>query len=102
MVPDDLLDEAARRFALLGDPSRLRILRVLHDGEATPSTIIDATGLAAPNVSQHLARLALAGFVARRRAGAAVLYRIADPSLAELCDLVCTSLRSRGEAFVGA
>ena len=101
MVPDALLDEAARRFALLGDPSRLRILRVLHEGEATPAAIVEVTGLAPPNVSQHLARLALAGFVTRRREGASVLYRIADPSLADLCDLVCAGLRSRAETIVG-
>lgn len=102
MVPDPLLDEAARRFALLGDASRLRILRVLHEGEATPATIVEATGLAAPNVSQHLARLALAGCVARRREAGAVLYRIADASLADLCGLVCTSLRSRAEVLAGS
>ena len=101
MIPEALVDEAARRFAILGDPSRLRILRVLQYTEASPAAIVEATGLAAPNVSQHLARLGLAGFVSRRREGASVLYRIADPTLSELCELVCASLRTRGEALAG-
>ncbi len=102
MGPDALLQEAAHRFALLGDPTRLRILRVLQSGEASTGAIAQATELAAPNVSQHLARLMAAGLVARRRAGANVHYRIADDHLAELCQLVCAGVRTRAESRVGS
>lgn len=100
MLPEALLDEAARRFALLGDSSRLRILRVLQEGESSPGAIAEATGLSAPNVSQHLSRLLAAGLISRRRAGATSLYRITDATLDGLCDLVCTGLRTR--ALAGA
>ncbi|HAC46504.1 MAG TPA: transcriptional regulator, partial [Chloroflexi bacterium] len=46
MIPETLLDEAARRFALLGDPSRLRILSTLHAaGEVPVGELADRSGL---------------------------------------------------------
>src|SRR5581483_8462013 len=54
-VPDALIDEAARRFALLSDPTRLRLLAVLLEREPmTVTDLAEALGIAAPNVSQHL------------------------------------------------
>jgi DNA-binding transcriptional ArsR family regulator len=57
-VPDALIDDAARRFALLSDPTRLRILAVLiESGPLSVTELSGALGIAAPNVSQHLAQL---------------------------------------------
>ena len=103
MITPELLDEAAHRFALLGDASRLRILSVIHHrGEATPSVIALETGLALANVSQHLARLMAAGLVARRRDGLNARYSISDSTLERLCDLVCAGVRERAAALAGA
>ena len=67
-VPDSLIDEAARRFALLSDPTRLRILAVLLEQEPmTVTELSDALGIAAPNVSQHLARLSAGRLVGREK-----------------------------------
>ncbi len=103
LVPDVLLEEAARRFALLGDPTRLRMLRALHEAGETPvGDLAELTGLTRSNVSQHLSLLAAAGLVSRRREGPTVHYRIADDNLGKLCDLVCTSLRARAEALAAS
>jgi DNA-binding transcriptional ArsR family regulator len=103
VIPDALLEEAARRFALLGDPSRLRVLKALHAaGEVPVGELAERTGLTRTNLSQHLSRLAMAGLVGRRRAGTMVYYRIVDDSLGELCDLVCESLRQRGKALAAS
>ena len=103
VVPDALLDEVARRFALLGDPTRLRLLRALHDhGELSVGKLAAVSGVARVNVSQHLNRLALAGLVARRREGTTIHYRVADPSLDALCDLVCAGVVERARALTGA
>ena len=101
VVPADLLEEVARLFGLLGDPTRLRLLSRLHDdGELSVSELAERTGVAVANVSQHLNRLAIAGVVGRRRDGKQVRYRIADPRLEELCDLVCSGVRERAESLV--
>ena len=96
VVPDSVLDEAARRFFLLGDPTRLRLVNVLHDaGEATVQALAEATGTSVANASQHLGRLYLGGIVRRRRDGRTVRYRIADPTIEALCQIVCESVRAR-------
>jgi ArsR family transcriptional regulator len=101
VVPEPLLDEVARLFSLLSDPTRLRLLSRLHDdGELAVGELAEATGVSLANVSQHLNRLAAAGLLARRRDGRTVRYRIADPRLEELCDLVCSRVRERAEALV--
>lgn len=103
MIPNALLEEVARRFALLGDPTRLRLLRSLHEeGELSVGSLAAVTGIGRVNVSQHLNRLALAGLVARRREGTTVHYRIADPTLDALCDLVCAGVVERARALTGA
>ncbi|MGE5292172.1 MAG: ArsR/SmtB family transcription factor [Micromonosporaceae bacterium] len=94
-VPEDMLEEIARRFALLGDTTRLRIVRILHErGEATVSEIAAATGTSAANASQHLRRLLLGGLAGRTRDGQAVRYRIIDPAIEQVCAIVCGSLSS--------
>lgn len=103
MIPEALLEEAARHFALLGDVSRLRVLRTLHEsGEISVGELAELSGLTRTNLSQHLSRLAAAGLVGRRREGTTVYYRIIDESIGELCELVCNSLRQRGKALAAS
>ena len=97
-VPDEMVEDVTRRFALLADPTRLRILGVLLEREdATVSELAEEVGGAAPNICQHLSRLLSGGVVGRRRDGRTVRYSITDPSIRSLCELVCRSLtESRG------
>ena len=85
----------AERFKVLAEPMRLRILHALWDDERTVGEIIDAVGGLQANVSKHLGVLQQAGLVDRRKEGLRVFYRIADPSVFELCEVVCESLHDR-------
>jgi DNA-binding transcriptional ArsR family regulator len=97
-VPDSFIDEAARRFALLSDPTRLRVLAVLLEREPlTVTELSDALGIAPPNVSQHLSRLSAGRLVGREKQGRNVQYRTTDPSLRPLCELMCASLVEQAE-----
>lgn len=99
-MSDQLIEEAAQRFALLGDPTRLRILHALmQSGELSVTDIARAVGTSRFNVSAHLARLAAVGLVARRRAGTAVFYRSSDENLPRICDWMRQSLRARGRSL---
>ncbi len=73
----------ARFFRVLGDANRLRILELLLEGPHTVSEL--ATALDAPSgrVSNHLACLRWCRFVEDERQGRTVVYRIADPDVAE-------------------
>ena len=95
-MSEALIEEAARRFALLSDPTRLRILSALLERETmTVTELAERLGITAPNVSQHLARLLSARLVSRRRDGRKLEYSVEDQSLRPLCELVCASLRDQ-------
>jgi DNA-binding transcriptional ArsR family regulator len=82
----------ARRFRVLGEPTRIRLLHSLYDGEKSVGVLVTASGGTQTTVSRHLQTLADAGIVGRRRSGAQVFYSISDRTIFELCDLVCRSL----------
>jgi DNA-binding transcriptional ArsR family regulator len=86
-----MLELVAKRFRLLGEPIRLRILQALESGERTVNEIVEALEANQSNVSKHLGILYDGGLVARRREGTSVYYFIADPILFKLCELGCRS-----------
>lgn len=77
---------AAELLALLGDRTRLVLLHALTGGEADVTTLTDVCGAARPAVSQHLARLRLAGLVTTRKEGRRVVYSLRDGHLRRLVD----------------
>lgn len=92
-MSEDLLDMVARRFRMLGEPQRLRILQVLQPAEKTVNQIVEQVEGNQSNISRHLQALFDSGLVTRRREGTAIYYSIADPVIFQLCDLVCESAR---------
>lgn len=97
MVPDLFVEDVARRFALLGDPTRLKIVSVLHEGgECAVRDVAEGAGTSVANASQHLQRLAVGGIVGRRRDGQTVRYRIVDDTIETLCAVVCDGLAVKG------
>jgi len=92
---DEALVLVASRFRALGDPARLRILRVLMGGEASVTEIMHATGLPQTGVSRHLGVLRGEGMLDRRGEGNRVFYRIVDPTVIQLCAIVCDGLRDQ-------
>ena len=96
-LPDDLVELIARRFRVLSEPMRIRLLDGLRDGGATVAELQEATGSSQQNVSKHLGVLLQAGIVARRKEGNFTRYEIADDSVFALCDQVCGGLRRQLE-----
>jgi DNA-binding transcriptional ArsR family regulator len=92
-LPDDLVDLIARRFRVLAEPMRIKLLDRLRDGGASVAELQEATGASQQNVSKHLGVLLQAGLVARRKDGNFARYEIADDSVFELCEHVCGGLR---------
>ena len=95
-LPEHLLEHVAERFRVLGDATRLSILRLLLDeGELNVGEIVDRLGASQANVSKHLRVLHGARIVARRPDGTAAYYSVSDPSLTQICNLVCDRLRDQ-------
>lgn len=87
----------ADRLKVLSEAARLSVLNELRFGARNVSELIEATGLNQANLSKHLQLLHAHGFVARRREGLFVIYELADPSVFELCDIICGQLKRRAE-----
>lgn len=87
-MADDLVELRAAALKALGQPTRLRILDLLRDGERCVCEIYPAIDEEQSNVSRHLAVLKGAGLVASRKEGLNVHYRVKDPRLFDLLDTV--------------
>ena len=96
------LELVARRFAVLSEPVRLRLVHALFDGEKSVNGLVEETGGTQTNVSRHLQTLTQANVLARRKEGLQVFYSIADPSILKLCELVCGSLEKQFTKQAGA
>lgn len=72
---------AAEVLALLADRTRLALLHALAGGEADVTTLARGVDAARPSVSQHLARLRLAGLVTTHKEGRRVVYGLPDGHL---------------------
>ena len=90
----ELLELIAARFRAMGDPARVGLLGILRGGERTVSELTSLCGFPQPSVSKHLRQLCAHGFVARRRDGQFVYYRLANRDAFKLCDLMCARLRT--------
>ena len=104
-LPPDVLQHAAATFGLLASATRLNIIWVLAQGEADVGTLAELTGGTVQAVSQHLAKLKLAGLVRSRQEGRHQVYLVADPQLTELVRQMVHGLPSgrpgRGSAGAG-
>lgn len=63
---------------MLADPTRVRIILALQDGEQSVGPLAAIVGKSPAAVSQHLAKLRLARMVSARQDGTRVFYRLTD------------------------
>ena len=92
---DELVELIARRFHVLGEPNRVRILDCLREREQSVNELAARLGAGQQNVSKHLSVMADAGILARRKDGNHVYYRIVDEDVLGLCAQVCGSLEQQ-------
>lgn len=106
-LPENLL---SRFFKALSDPTRIKIVLTLLEGERNVSDLIEILGIPQTKVSNHLGCLKWCGFVISRRHGKNVHYRITDKGIHKILQLAteiiadnaeyihaCTRLRSKGD-----
>lgn len=84
-VEADQLAVAAEVLSHLADPTRLHLLHLLRT-EHDVSSLTQRVAASRSSVSQHLARLRLAGLVTTRRDGRRMCYRITSDHLSTLVD----------------
>ncbi|WHZ10816.1 MAG: hypothetical protein OJF60_001255 [Burkholderiaceae bacterium] len=94
-LPPAALEQVASYFRTLSEPTRLRILNLLGTGELSVGEIAQQVDSSVANVSRHLAQMAQRGLVTRESRGNSVYYRVGDPTVQALCELVCGSIARR-------
>ena len=95
VLSEQALDMLSARFRALGDPTRLRIINTLMQGECCVGDLVESTGLEQPCVSRHLIMLRREGILARRAEGNRAYYSIEDSTVTRLFGLVCGGISER-------
>jgi DNA-binding transcriptional ArsR family regulator len=85
----EVFEEVSHYFFLLSEPTRLKILYALCEGEQPVGSIVREIGANQANVSRQLNMLYQARILQRRKDGAQVYYRIEDQNAIQLCRVVC-------------
>lgn len=94
-LDDRALMHVAEYFRALSEPLRLKILNTLSDKPHKVGELTELLACSQANVSKHLATLTRLGFVERVTRGTSAYYRIADPRVHQLCELVCGQMAQR-------
>lgn len=77
-VDSAYVDLAAEVFSLLSDPTRIRIILALRDGELAVGDLAERVGKSPTSVSQHLAKLRWGRIVTARQEGTHAYYSLVD------------------------
>jgi len=86
MPTDQLRQMKADLLKALGQPTRLKILELLAEGERCVCEIFPAIDEEQSNISKHLAFLRAHGIVAAERRGMRVFYRLTNPRVLKLLE----------------
>lgn len=84
-----VFEEVANYFSLLCEPTRLKILHSLCNGERTVGDIVAQVESTQANVSRQINMLYRAKVLSRRKEGTQVYYWIHDEKTVTLCKGVC-------------
>ena len=88
----EVFEEVSHYFFLLSEPTRLKILYALCEGEQPVGAIVKEIEANQANVSRQLNMLYQAKILQRRKDGAQVYYRIEDQNAIQLCRVVCAQM----------
>lgn len=75
------MEEAVKVLAAAGDPTRVRLLQLLLDGELCAAQCAENVGVATVALSRHLRTLSEAGLLTQRGDGSRRYYRVAEPTV---------------------
>jgi DNA-binding transcriptional ArsR family regulator len=91
-MPDSAaVEQAADTLRILSDPTRIRILWALSQGKSSVACLAELAGTTPAAVSQHLAKLRLAGIARARREGTFMYYAVVDEQVARVLESVLGS-----------
>jgi len=84
ILPVDSARSVAQFFQVLSDPTRVRIVKALAEGEWCVTDLVDALKMDQPAVSHQLKYLRKLGVVSYRKKGRHVYYTLSDDQLRDV------------------
>ena len=75
-------------FKALADPTRLKIIECVENGEKCICEIIPYTGKSQPCVSQHLKVMKHAGIIDERKDGTKIMIKLSNREIFNIIDQV--------------
>ena len=84
LLSDEVMDTMADSFKALGDPTRLRIMALLFNGERTVGDLADHLSVSQSAVSHQLRLLRNLDIVRHRKDGREVYYALADDHIRDI------------------
>jgi len=97
-MSQSIFDLQAALCQAMANASRLKIVHCLRTGPHCVSEIARATDLTTTQVSQHLAILRAHGLVTSQRHRSEIVYRLAHPKIAHICDSMRQLLAAQAAA----
>jgi len=84
----ELIELRAEILKALAQPTRLKIIDFLRDGERCVCEIFPAIAEEQSNTSRHLNLMVSAGVLTRRKDGLKIYYKIKQPEVLQIVDIV--------------
>ena len=84
----EFVDFRADILKALAQPTRLKIIDFLRDGERCVCEIFPAIGEEQSNTSRHLNMMLASGVLSRRKDGLKIYYAIKHPEIFEVIDII--------------
>ena len=98
MPSDEVLVKVAEVLKIFGDPTRIRILAALSEGEMCVCCICDLLGMSQSAVSHQLSILKAAKLIKSRREGKNIFYSLDDQHVMDILDIAFVHITHKNHA----
>ncbi len=94
-MEERVLELKAEVLKALAQPTRLKILELLRNGERCICEIVPAINGEQSNISRHISLMQKSHLVTTRKDGVKVMVKVRDPRVFEILDRISIILRNR-------
>ena len=95
LMEERVLELKAEILKALAQPTRLRILELLRNGEKCICEIVPAINGEQSNISRHISLMQKSHLVTTRKDGVKVMVKVRDPKIFDILDRVNSILRNQ-------
>jgi len=95
LMEERVLELKAEVLKVLAQPTRLKILELLRNGERCICEIVPAINGEQSNISRHISLMQKSHLVTTRKDGVRVMVNVKDPKIFEILDKVSAILKNQ-------